>query len=273
MPDVEAALYPTRVTHLHRSPGRNHPGRNHYGEHRSYAWYVDLDALPQLPRWLRPFARFEAVDHFDGDPSDTLRQRVDRFLARNGVFLPGGRITALLMPRVLGRAFNPLSLFWCHDAEGTLCAVVAEVQSIEGRRRAHLLPVSDDGAVPVAGGADNSPFAGTQAGNDGYFLVRAPEPGEALDVRVSLHRESGAAMVATWRGRRRPASAARVLAVQFSAPLAPWIAELGMRHQARLLRWLGAPHPGRSTTGAPDRAVRSAPATAWTANSRSWAPS
>ena len=128
------ALYPTRVTHLHRSPVQ------HYAEHRTYSWYVDVDDLPRLPRWLQPFARFEAADHFGGDPTDTLRERVDAFLARNGITLPGGRITALLMPRVLGRAFNPMSLYWCHDADGVLRCVVAEVHTIGGERHAYLLP-------------------------------------------------------------------------------------------------------------------------------------
>lgn len=96
---ARAAIYPTRVTHLHRSPV------HHYGEHGSYSWYVDIDDLPRLPWWVRPFARFEAADHLDGAAHDTLRQRVDAFLARNGVHLTGGRVTALLMPRVLGHTF------------------------------------------------------------------------------------------------------------------------------------------------------------------------
>ena len=138
------ALYPTRVTHLHRSPVQ------HYAEHRSYSWYVDVDELPRLPWWVRPFARFEASDHFDGTPDQTLRQRVDAVLARHGVFLPGGRVTALVTPRVLGRAFNPLSLFWCHDAAGDLRCVVAEVQDVRGRRNAYLLPAAGDGPAAVS---------------------------------------------------------------------------------------------------------------------------
>lgn len=263
MQGVKAALYPTRVTHLHRAPVR------HFAEHRSYSWYVDLDDLPRLPRWLAPFARFEAADHFEGGPNDTLRHRVDAFLARNGVFLPGGRVTALLMPRVLGRAFNPLSLFWCHDAAGTLAAVVAEVQTISGQRHAYLLPASDGAAVPVIGAGGNEPFAGA----GGYFLVRVPEPEETLDLTVSLHRDNRAAMVATWRGQRRAATVRRVLALQFSAPLAPLMAELSMRYQALMLRLLGAPKADPARAGAHDRVLRGAPAPAWTATSRSWAPS
>lgn len=237
-------LYPTRVTHLHRSPV------HHYDEHRSYAWYVDIDALPQIPRWLRPFARFEAVDHLDGAPQDTLRQRVDAFLARNGMEPAGGQVTALLMPRVLGRTFAPLSLFWCHDATGALSAVIAEVRGLDGQRQAHLLPPGQDGPVPMSGSPAN-----------GYYLLRAPLPGEALDLTLSLHRDQQAAMVVTWRGARRDATPARVLWQQFSTPLAPQRAALSMRVQSLLMGQRPMPKPTWQ------------PAPAWTAKSRSFAPS
>ena len=70
------ALYRTRITHLRRAPV------HHYFEHRGYSWYVDIDDLPRLPRWLRPFARFDARDHLwdsgAGEPNDSLRQRSTR---------------------------------------------------------------------------------------------------------------------------------------------------------------------------------------------------
>lgn len=240
----KTALYPTRVTHLHRSPV------HHYGEHRSYSWYVDIDDLPRLPWWLRPFARFEAVDHLQGSPQDTLRHRVDAFLARNGMPLPGGRVTALLMPRVLGHSFAPLSLFWCHDATGVLRAVIAEVQTVDGGRTAHLLPPGDD-----------APVALSDPSTQGYYLLRAPQPGEALDLTLSLHREQQAAMVATWRGSRREATAGRVLWQQFITPLAPHRAALSMRIQALLLGRRPAPAPTWR------------PAPAWPASGRSFAAS
>lgn len=56
------ALYRTRITHLRRAPV------HHYFEHKSYSWYIDIDAPPQLPAPLRPFARFEAHDHFEPAP-------------------------------------------------------------------------------------------------------------------------------------------------------------------------------------------------------------
>jgi len=260
MASVETpALYPTRVTHLHRSPTR------HYGEHRSYSWYVDIDELPRLPWWIRPFARFEAEDHFHGAPQDTLRQRVDAVLARQGVFIPGGRVTALLLPRVLGRSFNPLSLFWCHDAAGELRCVVAEVHNAKGQRSAFVLPPAEDGPEAVSTALRGAPFAE----EDGYFLVRVPRPADTVDLTVSLHRDNHAALVATWRGARRRATAGQVLLLQLTRPLAPQMARLSLRVQSVMLRWRGVP---TSPARRPERVERTTVPT-WGAQRPTWAPS
>jgi uncharacterized protein len=221
------ALYRTRITHLRRAPV------HHYFEHRSYSWYVDIDRLPELPRWLRPFARFDASDHLDGAPDDTLRDRVDNFLAERGIELRGGTVTALLQARVLGYVFNPLTLFWCHDADGVVRHVIAEVHNTYGGRHAYLLPPDVGQPAMVMKKLYVSPFNSV----DGYYLVRAPRPDSELNVTISLHRENQPAFVATMRGTRRPANVRQVLRLQLTAPLAPLMGSLGIRVQGITL-WL-----------------------------------
>ncbi len=162
--------------------------------------------LPDLPRWLQPFARFEASDHLDGEPNSTLRQRVERFLAERDIDLGGGKITALLQARVLGYVFNPLTLYWCHDADGVLQHVIAEVHNTYGGRHAYLLPPDSGQPAMVMKKLYVSPF------NDvsGYYLVRAPRPDSELDVTISLHRENQPAFVVTMRGERRRASIGQI---------------------------------------------------------------
>ena len=217
------ALYRTRITHLRRAPV------HHYFEQRGYSWYVDLDDLPQLPGWLQPFARFEAADHLSPpvDGEDTLRSRVDGYLAERGISLPGGRVTALLQARVLGYVFNPLSVFWCHDGNGVLRHVIAEVHNTYGGRHAYLLPPTGDQPVAVKKSLYVSPFNDV----DGYYLVRAPLPGPDVDVTISLHRENKPAFVATMHGTRRKASIANIVQLQMVAPVAPLMGAMWIRIQ------------------------------------------
>jgi uncharacterized protein len=222
---VTTALYRTRITHLRRAPV------HHYFEHRSYSWFVDVDALPRLPSWLRPFARFLAADHLWAAADDTLRGRVDAFLSEKGIDLRGGKVTALMQARVLGYAFNPLSLYWCHDAHGVLRYVIAEVQNTHGGRHAYLLPPSCDRPAMVSKKFYVSPFNDV----DGHYLVQAPQPDAVLDVRISLHRDNQPAFVATLRGDRRRAGIGQILAMQIVAPVAPLMNAFSARVQATLL--------------------------------------
>ncbi len=129
-----AAIYDTRIAHVRHTPLRN------AFSYRSYAWLVDLDDLPRPPRSLRALAQFRAEDHL-GEPDRTLRQNVDALLALHGVDLSGGRILMLANARVLGYVFNPLSVFWCHHADGSL--------RLRGRRGAqHLRRAARLPAVP-----------------------------------------------------------------------------------------------------------------------------
>lgn len=227
------AIYRTTITHSRQAP------LHHSFEYRSYSWYVDVDDLPQLPWWLRPFARFRAADHFSDDaPSNgalsngVLRERLSAVFADRDLAVPDGRITALLQARVFGYVFNPLSVFWCHDRDGRLRHVIAEVHNTYGQRHAYLLPPAAE-PVPTAKELYVSPFNPV----DGYYLVRAPVPGAHVDITVALHREHRQEFIANMRGQRRPATTGQVAIMQIISPLAPWLVAVRIRIQGIKL-WL-----------------------------------
>lgn len=91
------AIYRTTVTHNRQTPVQ------HAFQYRSYSWYVDLDELPSLPWWLRPFARFDARDHLAGRPGRSLRERVDAYL------LPPANTPVLVSKRLYVSPFNPVA--------------------------------------------------------------------------------------------------------------------------------------------------------------------
>jgi uncharacterized protein len=223
------AIYRTTITHSRQEPVR------HSFEYRSYSWYVDVDDLPRLPWWLRPFARFRASDHFSDPVQGTLRERLDTFFTDRDLAVPEGRITALLQARVLGYVFNPLSVFWCHDRDGLLRHVIAEVHNTYGERHAYLLPPAD---LPVVTAKEFyvSPFNQV----DGYYLVQAPRPDSEVDITVALHRDRRPAFpefTANMRGERRPATTREIAIMQVISPLAPLLVAIRIRIQGIKL-WL-----------------------------------
>ena len=172
---AEARLYECRVSHARTVPLRN------VFTYRTCMWLVDLDRLPR-PGLL---TRFSARDHL-GDPGQGIRANLDRFLAARGVDLGGGRVLMLAHARVLGYVFNPLTVYWCHRADGTLACVVAEVHNTYGQRHAYLLPTDERGRAEVPKEFYVSPFYPV----DGRYRMSLPEPGDRLALTVTLGRPS-----------------------------------------------------------------------------------
>ena len=205
---VVPALYDSRVRHVRRQVF------DRSFTHAVYLWLVDLDALPDLPRGLRPFARFEARDHL-GDPHRTIRENLDAYLARQGVDLRGGRVLMLANARVLGYVFNPITVYWCHTPDDALECVVAEVHNTYGERHCYLLRPDDAGRVEVDKDFYVSPFLSV----DGTYRMSLPLPGERLSLAVTLRQDGDTALTATVVGERRAATPAALARMLLRRPL------------------------------------------------------
>jgi DUF1365 family protein len=213
------ALVVGHVWHRRRIPIR------HEFRHRAYLWLVDLDELPRLPPWLRPLATFDARDHL-GSGSAGIRPAVERFLADQGVVLGSGdRVVMLANARVLGYVFDPLTVFWCFAADGSLRCVVAEVHNTYGERHAYVLTPEADGTAEVGKEFFVSPF------NDvsGRYTFRFVVSSERLSISITLNRDDRPVFAAGFGGRIRPATTAAVARTALVLPAMPQRASLLIR--------------------------------------------
>jgi len=90
-----------------------------------------------LTRNQRGALSFHDADHGDGR-ADALAW-LDEVLARHGVHDAQGEVWLHTYPRVLGYTFKPVSFWYCHRADGSLRAVLAEVNNTFGERHCYLL--------------------------------------------------------------------------------------------------------------------------------------
>ncbi|HVB43786.1 MAG TPA: DUF1365 domain-containing protein [Streptosporangiaceae bacterium] len=221
------ALYPCVITHV-----RTRPVRREF-TYRSFLWLVDLDHLPAVPRPLRPLASFTVKDHLGTPGAPSIRSNVDAYLMHNGVDLAGGgRVLMLASARVLGHAFNPLSVFWCYYADGSLAAVLAEVHNTYSQRHVYLLRTDARGLAEADKDFYVSPFVPVA----GRYQLRLPEPGEQLRLGVSLRIDGEPLLVAGVRGQRRAFTLTRLLGYSIRFPWASARVSVLIRWQAiRLL--------------------------------------
>ena len=173
----------------------------------------DVDDLPRIPLPLRPLARFQARDHLGG-AGGSLRASVDTYLAQHGIGLAGGRVLMLGHARTLGHVFNPLTVFWCHDANGGLAAVIAEVHNTYGGRHTYLLHPDSHGRAAADKDFYVSPFLPVA----GTYRLHLPEPSGSLRLGVTLHLDGQALLAARVTGKRRAYTPWRLLGCALRHP-------------------------------------------------------
>jgi uncharacterized protein len=233
---LDSALYVGRVTHHRLRP------RRHRLAYRTYWFLLDLDDMPALARRLRLFAYnrynlFSLHDEDHGSGADVpLRTQIEDHLASGGIDVDGGRILLLAMPRLLGYAFNPLSVYFCYGRDGALSALVYEVHNTFQERHSYVIAVDGGrGAVQqhCAKRFYVSPFLDMDMRYD--FSVEAP--GDAVRVTVRGSDHDGDIIAATLFGRREPLTDARLLGVFLSHPLLTLKVTIAIHFEALLL-WL-----------------------------------
>jgi len=185
-------VYETTISHTRRAPFKR------TFHNASTTWLVDVDDLPDHG----VLGRFEARDHL-GSPDTTLRANVEALLVQHDIDLRGGRILMAANARAFGHCFNPITVFWCWDADGERAATVVEVHNTYGDRHAYLVHPDASGRATTPKAMYVSPFHGT----DGHYELAVPVPGRSLAIVVTLHSDDGAVFSAALQGRRsdRPA--------------------------------------------------------------------
>jgi DUF1365 family protein len=123
--------------------------------------------------------RFAALSFFDIDHGDARGPHqggalgwLDELLAQQDVDGADGEVWLHCYPRVLGVTFKPVSFWYCHRSDGTLRAIVVEVNNTFGERHCYLLDAPRFGVVQRATKVFHvSPFCPVEGSYRFRFMV------------------------------------------------------------------------------------------------------
>lgn len=239
---------------------------------------LDIDRIPALMaqsrvtsynRWN--WASFHEADHF-GDPSLPLRQRLALDAASHGHTLPDGPVFLLTHLRYAGYCFNPVSFYYCYDAEHSLRLVLAEVSNTFGGRHNYWLePRLAPARVDAAASQAHEPTIFRADAEKGFYVspFMAPdmtyafaftEPGDQIVLHMSLERldasETPHVFDASLTLGFRPWNEGSLLSALARYPLMTANVIAGIHWEALKLWWKGLPIVPRPTpTGTGDNCV------------------
>lgn len=202
MSGTESALYLGTVVHKRLRP------RKHALSYTVFSCLFDCDQLDALSTRLRLFSynRFNLFSLRDRDHTDgrSLKSHLRAIADQSGRGSEVDRFLMLCYPRVLGYAFNPLTVYFGVDADDRVRLVIYEVSNTFGERKIYVLP-----AEPDADGLVNqecnkrfyvSPFNAVEGR---YSFHATPLSGRELTVGVALRTDDGPLLKAHFRGERR----------------------------------------------------------------------
>ena len=235
---LRSCLYTGQVYHKRTRPCV------HVLRYSVFSLLLDLSEIKQLARkhWLFSHNRFNLLGFYDRDfgesRAESLSDYIGRKLLESGFQIMPARILLSCYPRVLGHAFNPLSVFYCLDRNNNCYAVVHEVHNTFGERHAYVLPVSsdyDDANPWIHQTTSKSLFVSPFAHMGMYyeFRLNLPEDRQVIVIRAS--DDEGLLITASYVARRQVLSTSQLLKHFFRIPLLGAKVVLGIHWEAMKL--------------------------------------
>ena len=212
-----SALYHGEVRHLRLRPKR------HELRYSVFMLLLELDQLEAIARTLGFFSVDRGNifclyqrDHGDGS-STPLREQIAARLRAGGLSWDGGPIRMLFMPRMFGYAFNPLTVYYCHQRDNSLAAVLYEVHNTFGERHSYLLMAGGE-SEPYRQQIDKRFYVSPFLGMDMTYRFEVWLPQQVLRLAIRGEDEAGTLIATSFVARRHPLNNRELLKALLSFP-------------------------------------------------------
>lgn len=233
---MNSAIYTGDVYH------RRFNGRGHTFRYKTFYLLLDLDELDELDGVSRLFGidrsawfSFRNTDHGTGNPGK-LRDWLNDALFEAGYGDDDWHFRILTMPRMFGYVFNPISVVFCHREDGSVGAMIYEVNNTFGDRIAYVAPV-DDTRVPIRQRCDKAMFVSPFFDVHGHYEFLVDTSNDRIRIGIDYFADGERQLHAGFNGGHQPfgAAALRKLAVTHPATTVKVIAGI---HFEALRLWL-----------------------------------
>jgi DUF1365 family protein len=151
---------------------------------------------------------FHDADHGDGRSAQAggALAWLEELLAQEGIADATGEIWLHCYPRVLGYTFKPVSFWYCHREEGSLRAIVVEVNNTFGERHCYLLDAPRWGHELRADKVFHvSPFCSLEGGYRFRFMMG--DGGQRTVARIDYDDADGPLIQTSVSGELQPLTA------------------------------------------------------------------
>lgn len=243
-----SALYVGKVAH------RRHDRTGHRFGYRLFQLLLDLDEIdavtgpggPLEPRWWRPM-RFRRADYLSPSSQplgDAVRDRVEQIAGVR----PGGSIRMLTSVRTFGYVFNPVTFYYCDEADGSFCGVLAEITNTPWGERFCYFAAADEDRVGAELQAKKAFHVSPFQPMEQRYVWRFTRPGDSLAVQMQNREDDRVVFEASLAMERVELTRANLRRLWLRHPWTTAKVTLAIHWNALRLWWKGAAfhvHPSK----------------------------
>ena len=235
---METCIYKGFVTHRRFKPLR------HYFSYKTFSILFDLNELEDLHKKISIFSfngfnifSFYNKDHGPRDGND-LTEWVKINLKKYNLNFNVSKIKLLCFPRVLGYAFNPLSIFYCYDGN-VLKAILYEVKNTFNEQHTYVFPVKNTSKI-ITQQCNKKFYVSPFIGMDTFYNFRLTEPDKSIRILIKQMDKAEKVLVACQVGTRQIMSSKQLLVNFFTHPMMTFKIMISIHYEALRLWKKGA---------------------------------
>jgi uncharacterized protein len=255
MERFRSALFAGHVVHQRTRP------KQHRLRYSVFYLTLDLEEAPAVSAGLRFLSinrfnlfSFHERDHGDGSTAPLLEQI--RAKLRAAGLDAAGAVVLMTMPRMLGYAFNPLSLYFGYRKDGALAAILYEVNNTFGQRHTYLIPAVLDADGFVRQESAKSLYVSPFLHTDMSYAFAVSPPKKRVAVSITARDAEGPVLFARLSADRIPLADGTLLRAVLAYPFLT-LKVVAAIHWEALRLWLKGVRPterptqltGRTTIG------------------------
>ncbi len=238
--NAPAWLYHGDVMHARMEP------KKHRFQYKVYSLLIDVDQLDAAGMMSPVFSidkfnllSFYQSDHLPKDSKISLREHVGNCLQEEGMNWQPSRILLGCYPRILGKVFNPLSVFYVYGPEGEIGAVIYEVRNTFGEKHLYTRKIDPNNLTKahIKQQADKTFYVSPFIEMDMRYHFTMSEPKETMSWRILEKQNNKPILAATYFARKNAMKTSTLMKFFLQIPFLTWKILAGIHFEALRL-WL-----------------------------------
>lgn len=220
--------------------------KKHRFQYKVFSLLIDTDQLAAAGKMSAIFSidrfnllSFHQSDHLPKNSDITIREHVANCLSKEQITWQPSRILLGCYPRILGKVFNPLSVFYIYGPDDEIGAVIYEVRNTFGEKHIYTRKIDPNNltSAHIKQQADKTFYVSPFMDMDMRYFFTMSEPKDTMSWRILEKQNDKPVLAATYFGRKNPLKTSKLLKFFLQIPFLTWKILAGIHFEALRL-WL-----------------------------------